>query len=101
MTFSASYTKLVKISLAPSHFLYAYITGTGSFMVLVCNKFADSADELQSLLEILQNYCQRWRLTVNTSKTKIVIFRKGEGCQEIWILLLMGKTLKSLSNSRI
>ena len=39
--------------------------------------FADSADELQSLLEILQNYCQRWRLTVNTSKTKIVVFRKG------------------------
>ena len=39
--------------------------------------FADSADELQSLLEILQNYCQRWKLTVNTSKTKIVVFKKG------------------------
>ena len=39
--------------------------------------FAYSSDELQSLLETLQNYCIRWKLTVNTSKTKIVIFRKG------------------------
>ena len=39
--------------------------------------FAHSPDELQSLLETLQNYCIRWKLTVNTSKTKIVIFRKG------------------------
>ena len=40
--------------------------------------FAHSPDELQSLLETLQNYCIRWKLTVNTSKTKIVIFRKGD-----------------------
>ena len=39
--------------------------------------FAHSPDEIQSLLETLQNYCIRWKLTVNTSKTKIVIFRKG------------------------
>ena len=39
--------------------------------------FADSADELQSLLNILENYCSRWKLTVNTSKTKILIFRNG------------------------
>ena len=36
--------------------------------------YAHSPDELQSLLETLQKYCIRWKLTVNTSKTKIVIF---------------------------
>ena len=39
--------------------------------------FAHFPDELQSLLETLQSYCIRWKLTVNTSKTKIVIFSKG------------------------
>ena len=39
--------------------------------------FAHSPDELQSLLETLQIYCIRWKLTVNTSKTNIFIFRKG------------------------
>ena len=39
--------------------------------------FANSPTELQQLLDILQNYCTRYRLTVNTAKTKIMIFRKG------------------------
>ena len=52
--------------------------------------FADSADKLQSLHNILENYCSRWKLTVNTSKTKILIFRNGE----ILHLCTMGKILK-------
>ena len=39
--------------------------------------FANTPDELQHLLDILKDYCARNRLTVNTSKTKVVIFRKG------------------------
>ena len=39
--------------------------------------FANTPDELQHLLDILQDHCARNRLTVNTSKTKVVIFRKG------------------------
>ena len=39
--------------------------------------FANTPDESQHLLDILQDYCARNRLTVNTSKTKVVIFRKG------------------------
>ena len=35
--------------------------------------FAHSPDELQRLLETLQKYCIRWKLTVDTSKTKIII----------------------------
>lgn len=39
--------------------------------------FANSAIELQNSINILETYCQRWRLTVNTTKTKVLIFRKG------------------------
>ena len=39
--------------------------------------FAKIAEELQKSLDILEEYCDRWKLMVNKSKTKIVIFRKG------------------------
>ena len=39
--------------------------------------FAHFPAHLQHLLEVLQNYCARYRLMVNTSQTKILISRKG------------------------
>ena len=39
--------------------------------------FSESADGLQKGLNILYEYCQRWKLTVNLIKSKIIIFRKG------------------------
>ena len=39
--------------------------------------FGKTPDELQRALTILEEYCNKWKLTVNTSKTKIMIFRKG------------------------
>lgn len=39
--------------------------------------FANSASELQRSLDILAEYCTRWKLKINTSKTKIIVFRKG------------------------
>ncbi len=39
--------------------------------------FSESANGLQNGLDILYEYCQRWKLTVNTDKTKIMVFRKG------------------------
>ena len=39
--------------------------------------FGNSAAELQNAIVILEEYCQKWKLTVNTSKTKVLIFRKG------------------------
>lgn len=39
--------------------------------------FGNTAKELQKSLNILVEYCNRWRLMVNTSKTRILIFRKG------------------------
>ena len=39
--------------------------------------FAESAEslELQNSLNILEGYCDRWKLTVNSTKTKVIIFR--------------------------
>lgn len=39
--------------------------------------FAKSSEELQKSLDKMQEYCRRWKLIVNTAKTKIMIFRKG------------------------
>ena len=39
--------------------------------------FANSATELQNSIYILETYCRRWRLTVNTTKTKVLGFKKG------------------------
>ena len=40
--------------------------------------FAEIAHDLQNALDAMQNYCDTWHLTINTSKTKIVIFSKGK-----------------------
>lgn len=39
--------------------------------------FANSAEELQQGLDLLSDYCKRWKLKVNASKTKVMIFWKG------------------------
>ena len=39
--------------------------------------FANSPEEMQNSLNILSNYCNRWKLKVNINKTKVMIFRKG------------------------
>ena len=53
---------------------------------------AESANELQLALNKLNEYCQKWSLSVNVTKTKIVIFSRGKvrkyprftlGCNEI------------------
>ena len=40
--------------------------------------FADSANNLQHVLNIFENYCTVWRLTVIIDKTKIMIFGRGK-----------------------
>ena len=56
-----------------------------TFVNLYCLLYADdtiilaeSSDQLQSALDAVNDYCQKWKLTVNTSKTKIVIFSRGK-----------------------
>jgi hypothetical protein len=38
---------------------------------------ADSAEKLQSMLNTLHSWCKRWRVLINTSKSKCIHFRKG------------------------
>ena len=39
--------------------------------------FSETAESLQRALNLLSTYCQRWKVTVNTNKTKLIVFRKG------------------------
>ena len=39
--------------------------------------FAETVEGLQKGLDILGSYCNRWKITVNIEKTKIMMFRKG------------------------
>lgn len=36
-------------------------------------------NDLQRSLDILNSYCNKWGLAVNTEKTKVVVFRKRGG----------------------
>ena len=40
------------------------------------------ANDLQKSLDLLDVYCSRWGLQVNTDKTKIVVFRKRGGLRD-------------------
>ena len=42
--------------------------------------FSDGIDSLQHALNVFEEYCTKWKLTVNISKTKIVIFSRGRKC---------------------
>jgi hypothetical protein len=39
--------------------------------------FAKSPTSLQSMLKDVENYCTRWNMKINTSKTKAMVFEKG------------------------
>lgn len=38
---------------------------------------SETDEDLQDALNIFESYCQQWKLTVNTKKSKVVIFSKG------------------------
>jgi len=38
---------------------------------------SEYAQGLQQMLDSLHGYCNKWSLTVNVDKTKILVFRKG------------------------
>ena len=47
--------------------------------------FAETPEALQLQIDKLYNYCQKWKLLINTEKSKIVVFRKGTRIpQERW-----------------
>jgi len=40
--------------------------------------FSETPSGLQKCLDILQNYCNKWKLTVNASKTKTMVMHNGK-----------------------
>ena len=38
---------------------------------------SETSDDLKKGLDILEQYCERWKLTVNVDKTKVMIFKRG------------------------
>ena len=55
---------------------------SSSLFTLLCADItillSESSADLQNMLNILHSYCQKWQLTVNTTKTKIVVFSRGK-----------------------
>ena len=56
--------------------------------------FAESPEELQTALDTMQLYCDTWKLQVNTSKTKIVVFYKRKNKANTFFFIIMGSLLK-------
>ena len=48
--------------------------------------FSDSVNGLQDSLNVLSQYCKRWKLHLNTDKTKVLVFKRGgrSSKQENW-----------------
>jgi hypothetical protein len=70
-----------------------------------CLLFADdmvllskSADGLQTCLNKLREYCSKWKLQVNLSKTKVIIFNKGGHKITKYTFLYNGMPLEVVQN---
>ena len=45
--------------------------------------FSNNQVDLQHMLNLFEQYCDQWKLTVNISKTKILIFTSGRSAQNL------------------
>ena len=56
--------------------------------------FSNTSEGLQNGLDILSEYCSKWKLTVNIDKTKIMVFRKGGSLPRNMNFTYDGKNVK-------
>ena len=61
--------------------------------------FSNTSDGLQKGLDVLSDYCQRWKLSVNTEKTKIMVFRNGGNLPINLSFTFQGSVLEIVSKS--
>lgn len=59
--------------------------------------FSSTEEDLQKGLDVLSDYCERWKLTVNTEKTKIMIFRKGGNLPRNLSFMFQGSEIEVVS----
>ena len=55
--------------------------------------FSESLEGMQKALDIFQEYCNLWKLSVNSSKTKVIVFSKRKSRQN-YIVKLNGAELE-------
>lgn len=63
------------------HYFHMFLLMYADDIVL----FADSKSKLQNLLNCYADYCERWELVINTSKTKVMIFGNKRGSPNFYI----------------
>jgi len=63
-----------KLDDSMSDFLKLYILLYADDTVLL----AESAEDLQKSIDLMEVYCNQWKLNINISKTKITIFSRGK-----------------------
>ena len=56
------------------HFLKMFVLSHADDTIVL----AESADELQTALIAVYDYCEIWQLSINTEKTKVVIFSRAK-----------------------
>ena len=59
---------------------------------------SDSTEDLQLGIDILYDYCTRWKLNINIEKSTVVIFRKG-GSLSINVHYFFCDTLLTVTNT--
>ena len=63
--------------------------------------FSDTPEGLQLSLDRLQRYCDSWNLTVNSDKTKVMVFRKGGMLSNNEQWFYNGVTLEIIKSKKI
>ena len=54
---------------------------------------SESKEGMQRSLNIFQSYCDKWKLEVNASKTKVIVFSKRK-CKDDFLFTLYGENLE-------
>lgn len=73
------------------------------FMLLYADDiviFSNSSEELQEGLNLMAEYCNRWKLKVNVDKTKVMVFRKGGTLPRNLSFYYNGQQLEIISKFR-
>ena len=60
--------------------------------------FAKSEDELQQMLNVIHSWCKRWKVLINTDKSKCVHFRKGRKKQSEFNFSIGNNALKTVDD---
>ncbi|XP_069141192.1 uncharacterized protein [Argopecten irradians] len=60
--------------------------------------FTEDATDLQNMLDCMQNYANKWSLSVNIDKTKIVVFRKSKRLQANEYWTFQGRAIDIVDN---